>query len=245
MRSDTRGDMKYSGIMTMPGGTYKRVDLDGVITIDGDIDCREIRVNGVFNGNGKVKSNTGKINGVANIQGGMESDEIDINGDLKIGDDMAVHEVNGEGRLSVKGNIVSENFDLRGELTVKGNCDAEAFGCKGAFRIDGTLNAGDVSVNLYGPSNVKEIGGGKISVRKGGSRSVGILTTLFLPIVYGKAHLIVDTIEGDEVSIEHTTAKAVRGGTVVIGDGCEIDLVEYRTDFKKAAGASVLKHVKV
>jgi hypothetical protein len=51
----------------------------------------------------------------------------------------------------------------------------------------------------------------------------------------------VDTIEGDDIYLEHTTAKVMRGDTVDIGDGCEIDLVEYRTDLKKTPDASVLK----
>ena len=241
---ETRGDMKYSGIMTMPGGSYRRVSIEGVITIDGSIDCQEVRTEGVFTSNGNIKADTGRIEGVATIKGSLESREMGVEGEFRVEGDLIVHDLEGEGRTNIKGNVRSETFDMRGELTVKGNCDAESFKCKGAFRVDGNINAGDVSVSLYGPSNAKEIGGGKIVIKKG-SRSIGILASLFLPIVYGKAHLSVDTIEGDEVNVEHTTAKVIRGDRVSIGADCEIDLVEYRTDFKKADSARVLKYVKV
>ena len=72
-----------------------------------------------------------------------------------------------------------------------------------------------------------------------------LLTAILSPLNFYKAHLKAETIEGDDVYLEHTTAQVVRGNTVTIGEGCEIDLVEYRTDFKKTPGASVLKDMKV
>lgn len=245
MNSENRGDMKYSGLMTMPGGSYRRVKLEGMITIDGDLECDDIRTEGLFTGNGTVKSTKGKFNGSANIKGSVESDEVDVNGELKVGEDLSVQDIDVEGRLFVKGSVASENIDMIGELKVGGNCDAEVFNCKGTFKVDGTLNAGEINASLYAAAHVKEIGGEKISIRKGDNKAVGILSTLFTPIIFGKTHLTVETIEGDDVSIEHTTAKVVRGDKVAIGDGCEIDLVEYRTDFKKTAGARVKKQVKV
>ena len=244
MRSETRGDMKYSGLMTMPGGSYERISLDGVITIDGDLDCDEIRTNGMITCTGKVKSKRGKLNGTASIKGRLESDELDSNGDLKVEDGMAVHELRIEGRIYVKGNVASENIDMKGEININGNCDAEALDCKGAFKIDGTLNAGDVDVDMYAPCRAKEIGGEKIRIHKG-RKSIGVLTALFTPLIFGKTHLTVDMIEGDEISIDHTTAKVVRGGKVTIGDGCVVDLVEYRDNFEKASGARIKKYVKV
>ncbi|HMK47677.1 MAG TPA: hypothetical protein VK436_13715 [Methanocella sp.] len=242
--TETRGDMRYSGLMTMPGGSYRQVSVEGVITIDGGVDCQEIRTEGVFTSNGDIKAGAGRINGVATIKGSLESGDMNVNGEFRIEGDLSIRDLKDEGRTNIKGSVAAESIEMRGELTVQGDCNAEIFDCNGALRIGGTLNAGDVSVSLYGPSNAKEIDGGKIVVKKE-AKSIGILSTLFLPIVYGKARLTVDTIEGDEVALEHTTAKVVRGGTVTIGDGCEIDLVEYRGDFKKTPSAKVLKYVKV
>jgi len=242
--AETRGDMKYSGVMTMPGGPYRHVSVEGVITIDGGIDCLEIRTEGVFTSNGDIKAGVGMINGVATIKGGLESGDMDVNGEFRVEGDLSVHYLRDEGRTNVKGSIAAESIDMQGELKVRGDCDAEVFGCNGALQIGGTLNAGDVSVSLYGPSSAKEIDGGKIVVKKG-AKSTGILVALFRPIVYGKARLTVDTIEGDDVDIEHTTARVIRGDRVAIGDGCHVDLVEYRGDFKKTPNAKVLKYVKV
>jgi len=246
MSEELRKDLKYAGKMTSPGGVYKRVQFDGEVTIDGDLDCLEIKVNGRLNETGSLKSNTAKINGAAVVNGNIESDDININGELKVDGGMSVNKVESNGKLVVKGKISSEELVIKGELKVKGNCEAETFNLKGAFNIEETLNAGDIDIKLYGPSETKEIVGSTIRVQKGGDNTImKFLATIFNPLNFYKANLKVDTIEGDDLYLEYTTAKVVRGNTVNIGDGCEIDLVEYKTDFKKTPGASVLKNVKV
>lgn len=247
MSSEIRKDLKYLGRMTSPGGVYKRVHFQGDMTIDGDLDCLELKVNGVLNEMGNLKSNTGEINGSAAVKGNLESEDINVNGELKVDGNMSVDKIKSNGRLIIKGNVSSEELDINGELKVNGKCDAETISLKGAFNINETLNVGDVNIKLYGPSEAKEIGGSKIHIQKGGgdNKIMQILAAIFNPLNIYKAHLKVDTIEGDDISLENTTANIVRGDTVDIGDGCEIDLVEYKTGFDKAPGASVLKHVKV
>jgi cytoskeletal protein CcmA (bactofilin family) len=246
MSTELRKDLKYLGKMTSPGGVYKRVNFEGEVTIDGDLDCLEIKVNGILNEKGSLKLNIGKINGYAAVNGNMEANDININGELKVDGNISVKKITSNGKLVSRGKISSEEMDINGELKVNGNCEAENFNLKGVFNIEETLNADDITVKLYGPSETKEIGGSKIHIQKGGdNKLMELLTAILSPLNFYKAHLKAETIEGDDVYLEHTTAQVVRGNTVTIGEGCEIDLVEYRTDFKKTPGASVLKDVKV
>jgi cytoskeletal protein CcmA (bactofilin family) len=246
MSTELRKDLKYLGKMTSPGGVYKRVNFEGEVTIDGDLDCLEIKVNGILNEKGSLKLNIGKINGYAAVNGNMEANDININGELKVDGNISVKKITSNGKLVSRGKISSEEIDINGELKVNGNCEAENFNLKGVFNIEETLNADDITVKLYGPSETKEIGGSKIHVQKGGdNKLMELLTAILSPLNFYKAHLKAETIEGDDVYLEHTTAQVVRGNTVTIGESCEIDLVEYRTDFKKTPGASVLKDVKV
>jgi hypothetical protein len=107
---------------------------------------------------------------------------------------------------------------------------------KGAFDIKGMLNAGVIEIDLNGRSTAREIGGERIVVTKGlGSRLEELLRFVFLH----PGALTVDVIEGDEVQLEQVIAKVVRGNRVVIGPGCEIDLVEHKGDYRKADGATV------
>ncbi|MCL6576409.1 hypothetical protein [Kyrpidia sp.] len=42
-----------------------------------------------------------------------------------------------------------------------------------------------------------------------------------------------ETIEGDDIYLENTRARVVRGTRVQIGPGCQIGLLEYSEDFSK------------
>lgn len=57
--------------------------------------------------------------------------------------------------------------------------------------------------------------------------------------------LEVETIEGDEIDLEGTKAELVRGKTVVIGAGCEIERVEYSGALTVDKAAKVGEQVKV
>ena len=51
--------------------------------------------------------------------------------------------------------------------------------------------------------------------------------------------LTAETIEGDVVWLENTTAKVVRGKNVTVGPGCVVDLVEYAESYTPAGAPQV------
>ncbi|MGA8943178.1 MAG: hypothetical protein WB502_10735, partial [Thermoactinomyces sp.] len=51
--------------------------------------------------------------------------------------------------------------------------------------------------------------------------------------------LSADVIEGDEIELEYTRAKVVRGKNVKIGPGCKVDLVEYQDSYDADSDAEV------
>jgi cytoskeletal protein CcmA (bactofilin family) len=241
-----RRDMKFAGIMTIPGGIYKRVSCDGEVTVDGDLDCLELRVNGKYNGTGSMKARNAVIRGAADVAGDVWSDDFKSFGQTMVDGSMSGGAIKSEGKLSVMKDIKVDRTTITGQLITRGNCEEESFFCSGFVEIEGALNAGDIVIKMYGPCHVGEIGGEKINVRKGHESTLGkIATTLFDTIGFHKSRLVAETIEGDDIYLEYTSAKVVRGGRVTIGKGCEIDRVEYRTDYKASSGTSVLQHVKI
>jgi len=84
----------------------------------------------------------------------------------------------------------------------------------------------------FAESSADEIGGGKITVKK--------KRNSLLPLFKGsEGSLRAKVIEGDEVSLENTKADVVRGNKVKIGQGCEIGLVEYRSDLLEDKNATI------
>ena len=54
-----------------------------------------------------------------------------------------------------------------------------------------------------------------------------------------------ERIADDEIYLENTTAQIVRGDTIELGPGCEIELAEYKNSFKVNKDSAVAEHKKV
>ncbi|MDR0508900.1 MAG: polymer-forming cytoskeletal protein [Candidatus Methanoplasma sp.] len=173
-------NLVLNGKSNMSGGTFEEVDVDGVITIKGDLICDTMEVDGIF----KVRGNT-------HIKEKMEVD----------------------GVCKIFGDLNAENMDIEGVLTVYGNVTAESAKIEGAIKLDGTFNVGLLDLKFFNSPDIKEIVGGKIHIRNGTKRW------------YFKAELI----EGDDVHVERSKVKLIRGDNVIIGAGCTVDRVEYRS----------------
>jgi len=236
MADETRADVKINGDGSLTGGLYGAVTINGAGTVNGDIDCTEYRVNGAGTHNGRLVAQTVTVNGTATFNGEIQAHEMTVNGDSSVRDGAGVGKLNIKGNSSFGGSIASHHVVVRGFLKTGGDCESESFSCEGAFTVAGLLNAGTIDVKLYGPCAAREIGGEKITVRQPGS-GFSSFTQLFT--FWAEKRLTVDSVEGDDVVLELTTAKTVRGRNVEIGEGCRIDLVEYSGSHKVAPGAVV------
>jgi cytoskeletal protein CcmA (bactofilin family) len=145
------------------------------------------------------------------------------------------------GAIETRGNLHSEQIDLKGHLTTQGDCEAEVFTARGIFTIGGLLNVGELDVRLYQNCLAKEIGAERINIRRAGL--LNHLNLFFKPSA--NAILSASIIEGDEIYLEHTKAQIVRGKHVIIGPGCDIELVEYKEHYSQVKGTIVKINRKV
>ena len=236
MADEIRNDIKTAGGGSFSGGTYGDVTFNGSGTINGDVDSITYKVNGAGTSNGRVKSQSIVVNGTASFNGEVQANDMTVNGDANIRDGAGIGRLTAKGNLGIGGSLAAHQVDLRGFLRVGGDCQAEAFTGEGGFTIGGELNAGNVDVVVQAQSSAREIGGERIVVRQpmgGISSFTGLLT------VFAEKRLTADTIEGDVVWLENTTAKVVRGKQVTIGAGCVIDLVEYAESYTPAGAPQV------
>lgn len=218
-------DMRIAGVGSSSGGTYRDVTVAGVGTLDGDIRCRLFKVGGMADVHGSLTAETVDVGGVANFAGDVAADEMDVGGTADIRGRLTGGRVRSGGVITVGGGVDVQRVELRGVFTIEGDCQAEVFDGRGAFKVKGLLNAGTIDVQLWGRCEVREMGGERVNVREGRGFA------FFL-----EQHLYAETIEADEVRLEDTTAKVVRGKLVEVGPGCDIELVEYVTDFKQTGG---------
>jgi cytoskeletal protein CcmA (bactofilin family) len=173
-----------------------------------------VRVQGIGKIHGDIDCVRCKVEGIANVFGNVKAEVVHI-----------------QGKASVKGNVAAGEVRLEGDVFIAGDCEAESFNAGGGFTVQGLVSADQVSIRLYGSAKIREIGGETIHVTKG--HRFGLFSRF--------KKLSVETVEGDDIYLEYTKAKVVRGNRVHIGPGCEIDLVEYRVELQLDDDAKVVK----
>jgi cytoskeletal protein CcmA (bactofilin family) len=226
MKSSTLRELIIRGAGSSAGGVFERVKISGDGTAYGNIEAKQFKTSGRSKVKGDVKSDTFTVSGSSEIEGKLQADTIKISGSVEVGGGVEFHALNVQGTLSVDGPVAGTNIDLWGMLNVNGDCEAEVLNARGSFEVSGLLNAGVIDVKLYGACRAKEIGGETIRIVRSGFGFK--LKSWFFSLFLGThAGLEAETIEGDDIRLEYTKAKVVRGKKVSIGPGCEIDLVEY------------------
>lgn len=234
-------NLNITGSSTTAGGLYDRVKIVGEGIIEGDTACRYLKCIGTLEMEGDLRSGHTGVVGTFALTGNAQSDTMKNSGTVTISGNADIGRLTGSGMIEVKGHLQGNQVALKGQVTAGGDCEVDMFHLRGMFDVGGLLNAGEIDIRLYQDSSAKEIGGGKISIRK--ASILHPLSFFFRPSAH--AAVTVSLIEGDEIYLEHTKAKVVRGNQVVLGPGCEIDLVEYKVLLEKKKGAIVKESRKL
>lgn len=240
MNDNKKADLVIGGYGNAAGGEYGAVKINGFGKITGDVKCDDMRMNGAGEVAG-VECNTLHINGSGDVAGPLKATEVKVNGTGTFAGSANCASLTVTGQASFRAGLDAQLVNVTGQLKVKGDCNVERFVSSGIFDIDGLLNADHTEVYLgWSKSRAREIGGSDITV-KPGPRGMGVLRSLF----GGSPALEAGTIEGNEISLELTRASVVRGNNVVVGDGCDIGLVEYKGTLRKMGNAIVREERKV
>jgi cytoskeletal protein CcmA (bactofilin family) len=213
--------------------------INGKGSVNGDVQCRYFEINGAGTVNGKVESDSLEIKGTGKIYGNVISEKMIIEGNGSINGQTIVQYMKVSGMLSIGENVKADDIKLEGKLNVGGDCEAENFEAEGKFSIDGLLSAEHIRIHTFGECKAKEIGGQTIIVKE----QKNVVTSLLKKVL--SFTLQVDVIEGDEITLENTKAKIVRGKNVIIGENCEIGLVEYKDSFQLVKNGHVTKQMKM
>jgi cytoskeletal protein CcmA (bactofilin family) len=206
-------DLRLVGTSEMAGGIFGKIRITGDAKLMGHVACSQL-----------------SLTGTAKLQGDPKAGRLKFTGELQVDGSLRGGILGGMGELRTVTGIRGEEIVLSGMLHSGGPIEAEKLDIRGAVETASVVNAERTTIRLYGPSQVGEIVGGTIVVRR--SRGLG-LKSLVQPSV--ETRLSAALIEGDEVYIEYTRADLVRGNTVKVGPGCEIGRIEYRQSFETHA----------
>jgi cytoskeletal protein CcmA (bactofilin family) len=261
VNQENRPDLKISGSGSAGGGRYNKVKISGSGEVNGHVECNELHTSGASKINGNVKAEEIITSGSSKITGDVESGLIRTSGSSKIGGDVWSKELKTSGSTKIEGNLRTEEVEISGSANIGGNvnaeavkvsgsmeiggdCQSERFSASGMFRIGGLLNGDEIEIQIGGNCRVREIGGEKIKVRKNSRDIFGIEWLIKTMFMY-KGELAVDSVEGDDIQLEMTRAKVVRGNNIIIGEGCDIETVEYTGTLNIVDGGTVKDQRKV
>lgn len=228
-----------NGSGKVSGGSFERVSINGSGTISSSVECQVFDCNGSGKVKGDIIANKCKIAGGAKIEGDIHAKEVKVHGSSTIEGNLVSLNLEVQGSTKVKKGLKGERVSVEGSIKVNGDFEAETADFEGSFEINGLLNADSIEIGLHGRCFAQEIGGETIKVKK----KSGMLLDKFIKAFNRELHT--ELIEGDTIHLEYTTSKIVRGNDVVIGPGCEIDLVEYKNDIKIDKNAKVKESKKV
>ncbi|MBM7655738.1 polymer-forming cytoskeletal protein [Neobacillus cucumis] len=228
METTRRGDLIINGLGSSNGGQFHLVTLNGNGSINSDIECDELECNGTGTLKGNVAATSTKVSGIFRFHGNIEGEKLKVDGTIKIKQNLSVKSLKISGKAHVEGRVKADEVNLHGIFTVGEDCEAENFKGKYRFTIGGLLNAEQIDVEIYGDCKAKEIGGETITVKPHKGSFIGTLLKPFY-----KTQLVTDVIEGNQIVLENTVAKIVRGHKVKIGPNCHIGVVEYTDEFSQ------------
>jgi cytoskeletal protein CcmA (bactofilin family) len=235
MNDTTRSDTKIAGAGDVAGGMYGAVTIAGAGTVRGDLDATVLKVAGTADLQGKVVATAVIVSGNADFGSDVQASEFTVSGTSDVRGGVGAGVLKVAGSCTIAGSVNATRVIVRGTAKIGGDVQAEVFDARGVFSVGGLLNAGTVTIELYGGCDAHDIGGGTVDVRLGKPWA-------FLPF-FGDRNLTADTIEGDTVRLENTRAKVVRGADVTIGADCQIDLVEYTGTLTGGAGVVASRKV--
>jgi cytoskeletal protein CcmA (bactofilin family) len=210
----------------------RAVEFSGVGTKLSD-EAIKIVGSGVVSGN-PVRTVEFKSAGSAKVQGPLMAEVARIAGSCSCDSDVTVEEFRAAGSTRIAGSLKAENIEASGSLHVGGQVEAEEISASGSFHVDGSVTA-----EQFHSSGAIRIGGDlhaeEVRIDLGGTSTIGgnlkgedIAVKATGGFFRVRGDLTVNEIEGEDITLEATNAKLVRGEDVRIGPHCRIDVVEAK-----------------
>ncbi len=238
-------NITISGAGRIAGGSYGRVKIAGAAKVAGNLEAEEFKSAGSARIEGTLVARRFESAGAFKCMGNLETDEGEGAGSFKVEGKIKAKELKLAGATHAKA-IAGGYLRIGGSLEVEEDVEVDTFRITGGFQIGGLLSADKVEIQLEGACRAREIGGERIEIKRS-TRTIGGLLTNTLGFLFRHdkvKELHTETIEGDDIYIEATMAKVVRGARIRIGPGCRVDRVEYSASLDVDPQSTVGEEVK-
>lgn len=238
--------LRFDGVGKCKGGIFDNVNIAGTGKIEGSVKCSKFNSSGSAKVFGTTECNEFFTSGLSKVEGNILASKVEVSGLLRCTGDINSVEIDTSGIINVEGSIKSDIIRGEGYLKANENIDCENINLSGIMECNGFLNCEEVNISLNGISNFNEVGASSINIKKGHGDyckkfrmlekkhinfekvSSNLISLGLLSIrKYIESKLFANIIEADEISLENSEVKVVRGKNVKIGKGCYVESLEY------------------
>ena len=250
MNTDTRMDMKIAGSGRIPAGEYKAVSVSGSGKLFGQVRCATFSSAGSCRGEALVCEGSCKVSGSASFSENVQAASFSAAGSFACGGDLAISEkLSCAGSVHCGGSVACHELSVAGLLKVGGGIEAESVKAKGTIACEGLLNAESIDIAFDNSgTDIDSVGGSSIAIyprREGKARRRFSLLSLFRRRSGRACAEVKSSVEGDAIHLTGVVTPRVTGRVVVIGDGCDIELVQYSERVEISPDAKVGRTEKI
>ena len=239
-------DMNISGSGTVPAGEYENIKISGSGHMKGSVKCASLYVSGSADAESVVCAGEIRVSGACSFEGDVHSKTIHVSGACNFEGNATVAEsFHLSGGVNMDGNLKCGTLDVHGGLRADGDIEAETVSVRGNIFSEGLLNAEQIDINTKSGCALGSIGCGKLTATYTKRKWFANLINVTYNGRQIRGVMVEQSIEGDEIDIKYVTCPRVSGRTVKIGEGCEIEVLQYSESCEIDPKAKVVKIEKI
>lgn len=240
--------MNISGSGKIPAGEYEKISVSGSGRLYGHVRSVYLKSSGSLTGESLECIEGITLSGSSAFSGEVKAETIWISGSFSCDENVTADgNFICSGSAKCKKNLETNKLKLSGSLDVGEDIEAENVKAEGTLCCAGLLNADTIEIKFDKGMIIGSIGGSNISIIRNKRRKIAEKLPLFSPIIkkINRSVYVETSIEGDEILLEDVTCPRVTGRVVIIGKGCEVDLVQYSECVEISPDAMVGKTEKI
>ena len=240
-------DMKISGSGTVPAGEYEVIKISGSGSLEGNVKCTELHVSGSAGADASVEcSGEIHVSGACDFGGDVKAKTLHISGAINCDKNLtALESVHLSGGVNVGENLKCSTLDAHGGLNIDGDIEAETASIHGALCCGGLLNAESIEIDTKDGCMIGSIGGSKIVIKYKKRKFFKNLISITFNDKQVRGVQVEQSIEGDDIDVNNVTCPRVSGRVVVIGEDCDIALLQYSESYEIHEKAKVGRIEKI
>ena len=237
--------LKIYGKGNISAGKYEDIKVKGNVKLDGTVKCTNFKGSGKIKGQDLECAELCKMAGRSNFAEKLKAKELKTAGNFSCGGDLDAEVMLSKGVVKCNGSVNADNVVASGVLKAGNGINVNMIKIKGAITCN-KLKSKDVELIVSGTSNVDAIACDKINVHTKGFGKFCMQVPL-ISILFKKLNKIAvaNDVVGKEVYVENLTASKLIGNNIIIGKGCNIDLVQYCGQINISKKAKVKKIEKI